>query len=189
MDDSTLEYQVLDAVHKADGCVTQRDISARVCRSLSSVNFALRLLAVKGYIKVLRANPRRLRYHITPSGVIQKSLLAYNFVKGQSALYEQVRRDFLGKIRGLKAEGVKTTSFYGWTPFTEPAILQVIYDGIQQKTIYVESVEIDGPWNGIPFELIEAYRPDSDVLVLMEPLPEGWDEKIETKKVVCYPVG
>jgi hypothetical protein len=188
LDDTILEYEVLDAVHEADGCVTQRDISESISRSLSSVNFALRLLAVKGYIKILGANRNRLRYHITPSGVVRKSIIAYNFVKRQRSLFDQVRRDFLGKLSGLRTEGVKTASFYGWTPFTECAILQIVFEGIQPKTIYLETPETETQWNKIPFEVIEAYRPDADVLVLMEALPASWDEKIETRKVACYPV-
>jgi hypothetical protein len=120
--------------------------------------------------------------------VVQKSVLAYNFVKRQRSLFEQVRRDFMGKLSGLKAEGVSTASFYGFTPFTESAILQIIFEEIKRKTIYLEKPPTETQWNGISVEIIEAYRPDSDVLVLMEALPDGWDEKIGTRKVICYPV-
>ena len=48
MEDPILEYQVLDAVHENEGHVTQRHISQKIGRSVASVNFALRLLAVKG---------------------------------------------------------------------------------------------------------------------------------------------
>jgi hypothetical protein len=188
LDDRILDFYVLDAVHESDGCVTQRAISERSSRSLCSVNFALRLLAAKGYIKILGTNPKRVHYHITPSGIVQKSILAYNFVKRQSALFEEVRRDFLGKLNGLRTEGVETASFYGWTPFTEPAILQIVFEGIQPKTIYLEKPEIEAQWNRIPFQHISEYQPDSDVLVLMEALPEDWDGKIETRKIICYPV-
>jgi len=188
LDDRILDFYVLDAVHEGDGCVTQRDISERICRSLCSVNYALRLLAAKGYIKIVGTNSRRLHYHITPSGIIHKSVLAYNFVKRQSGLYEQARRDFLGKLTGLKAGGVDTVSFYGWTPLTESAILQVVLEGIEPKTIYVRTPGAETHWNRIPLQPISAYTPDSDVLVLMEVLPEGWDEKIETGKIICYPV-
>ncbi len=61
MDDRILEYDVLDAVDEADGRVTQRDISERISRSLPSVSFALRLWAVKGYIRIRGTNPERLR--------------------------------------------------------------------------------------------------------------------------------
>ena len=101
MEDPILEYQVLDAVHVNEGHVTQRHISQRTGRSVASVNFALRLLAVKGYIKISGANPRNLRYHLTPTGILQKSILAYNFLKRQSALYEEVRKDVLEKLKGL----------------------------------------------------------------------------------------
>ena len=52
MDDPVLEYKILEAVHDKEGSVTQRHISEKIGRSVASVNFALRLLAIKGYIKI-----------------------------------------------------------------------------------------------------------------------------------------
>jgi predicted transcriptional regulator len=68
MEDTVLQYQILEPVHENDGNVTQRHISRKLGRSIASVNFALRLLAVKGYIKISGANLRNIRYHLTPSG-------------------------------------------------------------------------------------------------------------------------
>ena len=99
MDDPILEFSILDAVHENHGNVTQRHISQQLGRSVASVNFALRLLAVKGYIKITGANPRNLRYDLTPKGLLQKSILAYNFLKRQNALYVEVRKDLLGKLK------------------------------------------------------------------------------------------
>ena len=71
MDDSVLEYNILDTLDEHDGQVTQRHISARTGRSLAPVNFPLRLLAIKGFVKISGANPRNLRYHLTPRGLPQ----------------------------------------------------------------------------------------------------------------------
>lgn len=130
MEDPILEYRVLEAVHKNDGSLTQRNISEKVGRSVASVNFALRLLAVKGYIKISGANPRNFKYHLTPRGVVQKSLLAYNCLKRRSALYEEARNGILHNLKGLRNEGVKSAALYGWTRFTESAMLFLISEGI-----------------------------------------------------------
>ena len=105
--DPVLEYRVLDAVDDNDGSLTQRDISQKIGCSAASVNFALRLLAVKGFIKISGANPRRLRYHLTPRGVVEKSVLAYNFLKQQSFLYDEARNGLLEKLEALREEGVR----------------------------------------------------------------------------------
>jgi DNA-binding Lrp family transcriptional regulator len=188
MEDPILEYRVLDAVHENEGHVTQRHISQRTGRSVASVNFALRLLAVKGYIKISGANPRNLRYHLTPRGILQKSILAYNFLKRQSALYEEVRKDVLEKLKGLADEGIGKVAIYGRTPFTEAAVLYLVSEGIRVTAVYVDSVDSEGlSFNRIPLRLVSEFDGDCGVLVLMGPLPAELEEKINTRTLVCYP--
>lgn len=187
MEDPVLEYGILDAVHENHGNVTQRHISQKLGRSVASVNFALRLLAVKGYIKITGANPRNLRYHLTPKGILQKSILAYNFLKRQSALYEEVRTGLLEKLKGLAAENLKKVAVYGWTPFTEAAILYLISEGIEVTTLYVESIKDFFPSSRIPLQLIEEFQPDCQVLLLLDPLPSRWEENITVRKLSCFP--
>ncbi|MCX5861811.1 MAG: winged helix-turn-helix transcriptional regulator [Deltaproteobacteria bacterium] len=187
MDDPILEYSILDAVHANDGSLTQRIISKKIGRSVASVNFALRLLAVKGYIKISGANPKNLKYHLTPSGVLQKFVLAYNFLKRQRALYDEVRTELLGRLRGLAREGVVSAAVYGWTPFTEAAILFLISEGIHLTDLYVYSLDGVTSYHGIPVRLIDEFQADCDVLVLMEPLPAEDDSRITTRKEACFP--
>jgi DNA-binding Lrp family transcriptional regulator len=187
MDDPILEFSILDAVHENHGNVTQRHISQKLGRSVASVNFALRLLAVKGYIKITGANPRNLRYHLTPKGILQKSILAYNFLKRQSALYEEVRTGLLEKLKGLAAENLEKVAVYGWTPFTEAAILYLISEGIEVTALYVESVKGCFPCNRIPLQSIEEFQPDCQALLLLDPLPDRWEENITVKKLSFFP--
>lgn len=188
MNDPILEYKILDAVHKNDGNLTQRHISQKLGRSVASVNFALRLLAVKGYIKITGANPRNLRYSLTPTGILQKSILAYNFLKRQSALYEEVRKGLLEKLSELAGQGVQKVSIYGCTPFTEAAILYLISEGIQVVALYADNAETAGICHKIPFRSIADFRPDCEVMVLMDILPNPWDGKITIRKLACFPV-
>jgi DNA-binding Lrp family transcriptional regulator len=186
MSDPSLEFKILDEVHEDPAAITQRTISERLGCSIASVNFAVRLLAAKGFIKISGANPRKLQYHLTPKGVLQKSVLAYNFLKRQAALYQEVRTTVLGKLEHLATEGVRTCAIYGWTPFTETAMLYLISSSIEVVAVYVPKMEEIGFSNGVPFRLIEFFEPDCEVLVLMEPLPRG-NDKIGTRKLVCHP--
>jgi len=187
MEDPVLEYQLLEAVHKNDGSLTQRHISEKVGRSVASVNFALRLLAVKGYIKISGANPRNLKYHLTPRGVVQKSFLAYNFLKRQSALYDEARNGILHSLKELRTEGVESVALYGWTPFTESAMLFLISEGIRVTALYVRNHRSFDSLNRIPVKLIDSFEDDCEVLVLTEPLPADYDEKVTTRKLICFP--
>ena len=187
MDDPVLQYQILEAVHEDDGHVTQRHISRKLGRSVASINFALRLLAVKCYIKISGANLRNLRYHLTPSGLLQKSILAYNFLKRQSALYEEVRKALLGKLEALATQEVQRVAVYDWTPFTEAAMLYLISEGIQVVALYVEDVSRVYPGNRIPLRSLEEFQADCDALVLLERLPGDKEGMIEIKQVLVFP--
>lgn len=180
------EYGILDAVQENDGNLTQRHISQKLGRSVASVNFALRLLAVKGYIKITGANRRNLRYHLTPKGILQKSILAYNFVKCQSALYEEVRKDLLGKLQDLFKDGVRRVALYGWTPFTEVAMLYLLSEGIEIAALYMDSISEALPCNRIIPQPIQEFQDDCDILVLMEPMPAGCEETITKRKLICF---
>jgi hypothetical protein len=187
MEDPILEFNILDAVYENDGNLTQRHISQKLGRSVASVNFSLRLLAVKGYITISGANPRNLRYHLTPRGLLQKSTLAYNFLRRQQALYEDVRKGLLEKLRSLVAENVREVAVYGWTPVTESAILYLISERIKVRALYVESIAGLCPCSRLPLKPIEEFLDDCEVLVLMEPLPKEYFE-ISIRKIACFPV-
>jgi hypothetical protein len=145
-------------------------------------------LAVKGYIKISGVNPRNLRYHLTPNGILQKSILAYDFLKRQSALYEEVRKDVLGKLKGLAEQGIQKVAVYGRNPFTEGAMLYLVSEGIQVTAVYVDSLDGEGPFfNRIPLRPLSEFQRDCEVLVLMGPLPAEFKERVSTRTVVCYP--
>jgi DNA-binding MarR family transcriptional regulator len=187
MEDHYLEYQILRAVDQAEGKLTQKDIAKRTGVSVASVNFALRLLAVKGLIKISKGNPRRLTYHLTPRGLFEKGMLAYNFIKRQSALYGEVRTQVVNKLTQLAMEGVRTASVYGWTPLTEASVLYLISEGIELISLYVSGSDAPAHCNKIPCKPIEQFQADCDVLVLLEALPEGVNAQIDVRKLVCYP--
>jgi len=187
MEDPVFEYKILDALHQGRGELTQRSISEQVGRSVASVNFALRLLAAKGFLKISGANPRRLSYRITARGIIHKSALAYNFLKRQHFLYEQVRKDLMEKLEGVVRRGAKRVAIYGWTPFTETAILCLVLDGVKVAAIYVKEVGEFAQWNRIPVKLIDEFDSDCECILLMEPLPSQFSEKVGELGVRCYP--
>ena len=51
--------------------VTQRDLSQRIGVALGLTNLLLRRLVKKGYIKISGTTRSRLRYLITPQGILE----------------------------------------------------------------------------------------------------------------------
>lgn len=187
MQDSLLEFQVLDAVQSNEGSLTQREISRKIGCSTSSVNYALRVLAVKGFVKIAGTNPRRLRYYLTPRGLIEKSVLAYNFLKRQHALYGEARKGLLAKLETLGREGVRKVAVYGWTPLTEACLLHLMSQRIKVEAVYVENSVGLTHCNTIPFRTLDQFKGGVDVLVLMEPLPAGYENKTGARQLFGPP--
>tara|TARA_X000001036_G_C20362692_1_gene677141 strand:+ start:327 stop:677 length:351 start_codon:yes stop_codon:yes gene_type:complete len=84
--------------------LSQRDISCRLGVSLGSVNYCLKALVEKGWIKVnnFRRSDNKLAYAyiLTPYGVTEKTLLTKRFLQRKVIEYESLKSE----IAKLKAQ-------------------------------------------------------------------------------------
>ena len=84
--------------------INQRELSKQLGLSLGGINYCLRALIEKGYIKVqnFNASHRKLgsAYLLTPKGVGEKTTLAYRFLQRKMREYEDLRAE----IEGLKLD-------------------------------------------------------------------------------------
>jgi len=80
-----------------DGTLSQRDLSARVGLSLGRVNYIVRSLIEKGFIKASRFKNSRNKlayaYVLTPKGLKKRIELARALVELKQQEYEQLRRE------------------------------------------------------------------------------------------------
>ncbi|MGR3177370.1 MAG: winged helix-turn-helix transcriptional regulator, partial [Candidatus Anammoxibacter sp.] len=60
-------YHILTNLQK-DKNLSQRTLSSHMGVNVASVNFALKRLITKGFIKMIGINPRRIKYIVTPRG-------------------------------------------------------------------------------------------------------------------------
>jgi len=84
--------------------INQRDLSKRLGLSLGGVNYCVRALINKGFIKVqnFNASKRKLGYAylLTPKGVREKADLSYRFLQRKMREYEDLRAE----IESLKLD-------------------------------------------------------------------------------------
>ncbi len=84
--------------------ITQRTLAKEVGINVSSINFCLKALAEKGWIKLdnFSKNPDKLGYAylLTPTGVAEKAALTKRFLQRKMAEYEKLRDE----IEALQAE-------------------------------------------------------------------------------------
>jgi DNA-binding MarR family transcriptional regulator len=86
-----------------DPDVTQASLANQLGVAVGTVNWHLKRLIAKGYVKVKRAQRRKLRYIITPEGIAFRARLTINYIETSLRLYRRTRqhvRELLGEVKG-----------------------------------------------------------------------------------------
>jgi len=110
---------------------SQRELSKRVGVALGLTNLMLRRLVKKGYIKISGTKRSRIRYLITPQGILEKSRLMYEFVQYSLQLYGRVRRSLREQLTAVAREGHRRILLYGTGELAEIAFLTVHEMGLE----------------------------------------------------------
>lgn len=84
--------------------ITQRELAEQLGVSVSGLNYCLKALMQKGWVKMqnFRHNPNKMGYAylLTPTGVAQKAALTSTFLKRKMQEYEALRAE----IEDLQSE-------------------------------------------------------------------------------------
>lgn len=110
------DFQVLDALDSGD-ISTQRQLSDHTGISLGQINYVLRRLLEKGFVKMgnFRKNPNKIGYiyKLTPKGIEAKSRLAVNFVVNRLGEYRQLKARLAARLRDFDGRGLQLVVFVG----------------------------------------------------------------------------
>lgn len=76
---------------------SQRDLANELGFSLGKLNYCLKALKVKGFIKIknFKKNPNKINYlyALTPRGLSEKTKLTINFMKNTLLEYEKLKKE------------------------------------------------------------------------------------------------
>jgi DNA-binding MarR family transcriptional regulator len=84
------DLNLLEEIER-DPDTTQANLATRLGVAVGTVNWHLKRLVAKGYVKVKRAERRKLRYIITPEGIALRARLTVAYVEQSMALYRETR--------------------------------------------------------------------------------------------------
>lgn len=90
------EYKLLEAIAQ-DETVTQAGLASGLGIAVGSVNWYIKRLISRGYLKATRMDRTRLRYNLTPEGMAAFTRNATQYVKDSLQIY----RDLRGEARAL----------------------------------------------------------------------------------------
>ena len=99
--ETSRELSLLENIER-DPDVTQLSLATQLGVAVGTVNWHIKRLIDKGYVKVKRAERRKLRYIITPEGIALRARLTVDYVEQQFLLYRNTRqrvKEHIEKIR------------------------------------------------------------------------------------------
>jgi DNA-binding MarR family transcriptional regulator len=84
------DLSLLEEIER-DPDTSQINMATRLGVAVGTVNWHIKRLVAKGYVKVKRAERRKLRYIITPEGIALRARLTIAYIENSMKLYRNVR--------------------------------------------------------------------------------------------------
>jgi len=129
-EETTRDLTLLEKI-ESDPDVNQSALATQLGVAVGTVNWHIKRLIEKGYVKVSRAERKKLRYIITPEGIALRARLAVNFVENSFSLYRKTRQRVKDHIATLRRAGYDRVRILGEGDVADIARLTCLEQGIQ----------------------------------------------------------
>ena len=106
------EYQLLNEISQ-DSLVTQASLAKRLNIAVGSVNWYIKRLVKRGYVKVSHLDRTRLQYDLTPEGMSVFTERALQYARDSLKVYRSFRQQARGIVSELQAQGITRVYLQG----------------------------------------------------------------------------
>ncbi|HEX2696297.1 MAG TPA: winged helix-turn-helix transcriptional regulator [Anaerolineales bacterium] len=106
------ELTLLEQVER-DPDVNQATLADQLGVAVGTVNWHLKRLIAKGYVKVQRAERKKLRYIITPEGIALRARLTIDYIERSFDLYRKTRQRVKEHLSSVRAAGFNRVRIVG----------------------------------------------------------------------------
>lgn len=120
---------ILEHIEK-DPDATQATLASQLGVAVGTVNWHLKRLIAKGYVKVRRAERRKLRYIITAEGLALRARLTIDYISNSFNLYRLVRGRMLDVIQEARDKGYTAVRLEGDGDVAEVCRLTCMEQGL-----------------------------------------------------------
>jgi len=135
---SAADLTILEQIEKEPD-TTQATLAEAVGVAVGTINWHLKRLVSKGYVKVKRAERKKLKYIITPEGISLRTRLLVDYIQSSMELYRLVRERSLKAIKSIKKKGIDTIHLEGNGEVAEILKLTCHEQGIQISGDHTET--------------------------------------------------
>ena len=125
----TRELVLLEEIER-DPDITQASLAAQLGVAVGTVNWHLKRLISKGYIKASRAQRKKLRYIITPEGIAFRARLTVSYIENSMTLYRRTRRQVRELLHEVKKSGFDRVRIDGDGDIADVCRLTCLEQGI-----------------------------------------------------------
>lgn len=125
---------------------TQATLAIQLGVAIGTVNWHLKRLIAKGYIKAKRVERRKLRYMITPEGLALRARLTLDFIQSSFRLYRLVRERSIVAIHQVEEAGFSNIFVQGEGDVAEICRLTCLEKGfkITEEKDHTPVLNIEG---------------------------------------------
>ncbi len=103
---------ILEEIAK-DPDTTQATLASQLGVAIGTVNWHLKRLIAKGYVKARRMERRKLRYIVTAEGIALRAHLTLDYIQNSFRLYRLVRERMLVQVDELRQAGYDRVRLQG----------------------------------------------------------------------------
>lgn len=121
---------ILEQIEK-DPDATQASLADHLGVAVGTVNWHFKRLIEKGYVKVQRAERRKLRYIITPEGLALRARLAMDYIQTSFRMYRLVRERMSDALKQVRQAGFNKVQLAGEGDVAEVCRLTCLEQGIE----------------------------------------------------------
>jgi len=147
IEESTHALEMLTHI-EANPDISQLTLADELGVAVGTINWHLKRMIAKGYVKVKRAQRKKLRYIITPEGIALRAALTVDYIKNSFDLYRQVRERTNLCLQQLESAGYQSVNVLGEDEVAEVVRLTCLEQGVtvtndaQAPTIHIEGIKL-----------------------------------------------
>jgi DNA-binding MarR family transcriptional regulator len=128
--ESIREMNLLEHIEH-DPEITQATLATQLGVAVGTVNWHIKRLIAKGYVKVKRADRKKLIYIITPEGIAFRARLTVDFIEQQFLLYRNTRKRVRELLQEVKQAGFTRVRIEGEGDLPDICRLSCIEQGLE----------------------------------------------------------
>lgn len=142
--DELRELTLLEQIEN-DPDVNQSTLATQLGVAVGTVNWHLKRLIAKGYVKAMRAERKKLRYIITPEGIALRARLAVDYVERSFSIYRRTRQRVKEHLAKVQDAGYNRVRILGRGDVVDICRLTCIEQGVEVVTDRdVPALQVDG---------------------------------------------